>query len=152
MAQDNKWHELTVKLWQKALCPVDRVLSQDLWKLKDFDETVRNWLESKAKEIANLPYDQMPLDGFTRVLCLSPVEEPEKMNDGFMLKEPIPRPSDRPNPVKDKVGEWCRHIQMPRGDGKPTFKGGVIIYDDWKCCPICGTKRPEKPSLEDKTE
>ena len=70
------------------------------------------------------------------------------MNDGFMLKEPIPRPSDRPNPVKDKVGEWCRHIQMPRGDGKPTFKGGVIVYEDWKCCPICGAKRPEKKSLE----
>lgn len=138
MTQDNKWHmhELTDLLVQE--------IGQDIYTWKRRDGIIRNWLSRRREEICNLSPSLSQNDFDERIneiLRLSPVEEPEK---------DIAEDLDVKYPVEDKVGEWCGHIQMPCGDGKPTFKGGVIVYEDWKCCPICGAKRPEKKSLAEK--
>lgn len=165
MTQDNKWHNLTDNTFLLA-------------SKESVDKVIRNWLELKAKEISVFLPTKHKDDEMRKILGLSPVEGPmkESLEHEFIAEKLYIEENGRLSKgsalvlsakahhhfginiddclkckhVEDKVGEWCGHIQMPCGDGKPTFKGGVIVYEDWKCCPICGAKRPEKKSLAEK--
>lgn len=156
MKDDYKYHKLTELIWGK---PIGKNTA-----MESDDRIIREYLSACAKELGDyLDLDQgvagrvaihfilglgdveaksfwcnkHSVTGMGECgICKSETKLCTKHFGNVACACPFCSPKETPKQ------EWCEHIQMPVRDGKPTFNGGVIVYDEWKQCPICGTPRP----------
>ena len=99
------------------------------WEARD--EIITSWLREKAKVLRGWIRENVSVES---ILGLEGEQEEVIGGSGVYPK------TLRSEPPKDKLGEWCEHMDN--------------IYtsfhkSEWILCPICGTPRPVARSLED---
>lgn len=166
------YHDLSIKLWNKAVSRVESIKDCDRWKMDDFDKTIRTFLSEKAKELGartDVCYGirSQREAVINEILGLS-VEEPKYCAESKQYH----KPSEPCNAKPYKEPHF-------HAIGTPAFKDGYACYctdgsgfedptpqpssskEWWRCrcesqnigckfCPNCGWPRPKKLTLVDK--
>ena len=123
---------------------LSKLLMDTSFPSKQGDSIITTWLKEKANELneEGASFDPYIILGL----------EPEKPKSETNPNHPGITCEEYEKP-KEKTMEWCEHITPNPHDRKPGrsfFYQHTGVDDEVMFCPICGTPRPQKKSLEDR--